>query len=391
MPAKKEPTNRSVRVAVAILILLAVAGVTVWYKIYREVPQPNWIATDERANFLYGSVGAERTAGLPYWIWLALPRLFPEYLPGPGGYAALGMSWEEGKEMPVGFSKKTIGCVRVAGNCALCHTASYRVTPDETPTVLPIVPCRTDVQRLFTFFRQCAQDPRFNATEILSEIDMATKLSCMDRLLYRFIWIPRTRNLLSQGFLITDATLRRHSRDPSAELSGERMRALVVWLKNVKSPAYPLPVVAVLAASGQAVFKQHCGSCHGDGTDRWTGKVIPINEIDTDRTALNQAAGYRAFPLDGVWVRGPYLHNGSVPTVRGLLEAPEHRPQTFYNQSDLIDTRNLGFVSSTAREQGRQLSLYEAAKRGNGNAGHRYGTDLSTSEKDALIEYLKTL
>ena len=164
------------------------------------MPQPGWITADERSNFLYGSVGAERDAGIPYWIWLALPRMFPEYMPGNGGYVSLGFSWEEGKEMPAGFSKKTVGYVRVAGNCALCHAASFRTGPDEGPEVLPTVPGRaTDVQGLLTFFQQCAQDPRFNATEIMAEINSATKLPFIDSLLYRYVLIPRTRRkLLSQ-------------------------------------------------------------------------------------------------------------------------------------------------------------------------------------------------
>ena len=94
-------------ITIAVLGVLAiVAGITIWWKMYRVVPQPPWIAADQRDNYFYGSVGGGTTSGIPYWIWLALPRMFPEYLPGPGGYAALGLSWEEGHEMPVGFAKR---------------------------------------------------------------------------------------------------------------------------------------------------------------------------------------------------------------------------------------------------------------------------------------------
>src|SRR4051794_40031765 len=107
--------KRKGRVVVAVLVLMVIsAGLVYWYKFTRDVPQPAWIAASARDNFLYGSTGAERDAGIPYWIWLALPRIFPEYLPYPGGYVALGMTWEEGKEMPAGFAKKTVGYVRVA-------------------------------------------------------------------------------------------------------------------------------------------------------------------------------------------------------------------------------------------------------------------------------------
>jgi hypothetical protein len=118
-------TRRSKRnfwiVGVLILVIVAISA---WANLWREKPQPQWITADKRDNFLYGSVGAERDAGIPYWIWLALPRMFPDYMPGNGGYVSLGLSWEEGKEMPAGFSKKAVGYVRVAGNCAICHAAS---------------------------------------------------------------------------------------------------------------------------------------------------------------------------------------------------------------------------------------------------------------------------
>ena len=87
-------------------------------------------ASDEE-QFLFGSIGTEATDGVPYWIWLVLPRIFPEYLPGPGGYASLGVLAKDGREMPIGFSKTRIGFERVGINCAICHTGTYRLRPDD--------------------------------------------------------------------------------------------------------------------------------------------------------------------------------------------------------------------------------------------------------------------
>lgn len=110
-------------------------------------------------------------------------------------------------------------------------------------------------------------------------------------------------------------------------------------------------------------------------------------------------AGYIALQLDGVWLRGPYLHNGSVPTVRALLDPEERRPKTFYRGYDVLDRQNLGFVSRRcAGDQAEAAGcvpsdrgwLYDVTARGNGNQGHRYGTDLSGDLKTALVEYLKT-
>ena len=106
---------------VGTVALLVLAGFVGWYQLLREVPQPDF--PDEESRFKYGSLGAESDRGIPYWVWVVLPRVFPDLLPGPGGYASLGLTWEPGQELPVGFSKKTVGFPRVTNNCAVCHTA----------------------------------------------------------------------------------------------------------------------------------------------------------------------------------------------------------------------------------------------------------------------------
>ena len=202
-----------------VLLVIVFGGVTIWYNVFRKVPQPGWISANKRTEFLYGSLGAERKAGVPYWIWLALPRMFPEYMPGPGGYASLGFAWEETREMPAGFSKKTVGYVRVTGNCAICHASSHPNGPDEAPTVFAAGPGHTaEFERLQHFYRQCAQDPRFTANDILDEVGMATRLSMVDRLLYRYILIPRTRKqLIQSNSMIVGAALWSHSQNPHVQ------------------------------------------------------------------------------------------------------------------------------------------------------------------------------
>jgi hypothetical protein len=223
--------KRKILLAVAVVVMIAI-GITIWYELYRDVPQPQWITADQRNDFLYGAVGAEDTSGVPYWIWLALPRMFPEYMPGPGGYASLGLSWEETREMPVGFAKKTVGYVRVTGNCALCHATSHSAGPDDVPTVVIAAPGHTtNIQGLLAFLTQCAQDTRFNADEILAEVDTDTKLSFVDRLLYRCVLIPRTkRALLNPSPVIFNPALQLHTRDPHSAFSQQRMKDMEAWL-----------------------------------------------------------------------------------------------------------------------------------------------------------------
>ncbi len=102
--------------------------------------------------------------------------------------------------------------------------------------------------------------------------------------------------------------------------------------------------------------------------------------------------GHVTPPLDGIWMRGPYLHNGSVPTVGDLLKPQAQRRAAFFPGNDLLDAASVGFVSDVAEEPGRRrFSHYDTAKVGNSNAGHIFGTNLSAIEKSALLEYLKSL
>ena len=128
----------------ALVLVAAVGGVYVWYKAFRTVPQEicgdvepsrraDLCADPAEERFKYGSLGAEADLGIPYPIFHVLPRVFGDLMPGPGGYAAFGIPWEEGRELPVGFSKKTMGFPRITQTCAICHAASYRTAPDAKP------------------------------------------------------------------------------------------------------------------------------------------------------------------------------------------------------------------------------------------------------------------
>lgn len=79
----------------------------------------------------------------------------------------------------------------------------------------------------------------------------------------------------------------------------------------------------------------------------------------------------RVAPLLGIGATAPYLHNGSVPTLRALLEPARRRPVTF-------PLGHTGFVFDTRLP-------------GNRNIGHEYGTALTPSEKNDLVAFLETL
>ena len=167
--------------AVAVVVLVVVAFS--YDRFFREEPTPAF--GSEEDAFLFGSVGNEATDGVPYWVWLVLPRIFPDLLPGPGGYTALGIQSKEGYEMPIGLSRVTVGYPRVGINCAMCHAGAGRTRPDDAVA-----------RRYVNFLSAAAADPRFTATTILAEIAKNYRLSPSDRLLYRLVIIPDTRNRL---------------------------------------------------------------------------------------------------------------------------------------------------------------------------------------------------
>jgi hypothetical protein len=195
----------------------------------------------------------------------------------------------------------------------------------------------------------------------------------------------------------------------------ERIERIEDWLWELPAPAYPYPIDGTLASTGERIYQNNCASCHAFGGSQ-VGKVTPIEEIGTDRHRLDsytyeflsnqntlftgfpwrfkhfrKTNGYANMPLDGIWLRAPYLHNGSVPTLRNLLEKPEDRPKEFYRGYDVFDQEKVGFVSDVAQENGKQFFKFDTAVPGNDNGGHLYGTELSPEEKDALVEYMKQL
>jgi hypothetical protein len=176
-----------------IIIAAALAcAVSVWSTVFASAVQPGGGVE----HFKYGSVGIESEEGLPYWIWQVLPRMFPDKL--PGGYASLGFVWEPDRELPIGFSKKSVmGSDRVAVNCAFCHTATYRISPDAARVIVPGgAPTRTQPQAFSRFLEAAAADPRFNAGDMLEAIGRMTSLSWTESFSYRFFLIPGTRKAL---------------------------------------------------------------------------------------------------------------------------------------------------------------------------------------------------
>src|SRR5947207_13087025 len=183
--------------AIVLVILIALGALFTWQKFFRQEKE---VFANEEEHFKYGSLGAEGDRGIPYYLWLVLPRVFPDLVPGAGGYKSLGVVWEEGHEIPVGFSKKVVGFARITNNCAVCHTATYRLREDEVPHVVVAGPGHTNnVQGMLRFLFKAAHDQRVNSDIIIHKISFISAnnygnggLSFIDRQIYHYLLIPFT-------------------------------------------------------------------------------------------------------------------------------------------------------------------------------------------------------
>lgn len=92
---------------------------------------------------------------------------------------------------------------------------------------------------------------------------------------------------------------------------------------------------------------------------------------------------FKARSLNGIAFTGPYFHNGSVRTLRGVLN-PEKRETSFYIGGTGYDRENGGFENAGSY-------LFQANKMGNLNIGHDFAADLSATDQDDLLMYLKSL
>lgn len=474
-------------------VLAIAAGLYLWNRFSGD--EPVTYAEIEQ-HFKYGSTGGERESGFPYWIFQALPQVCAEHLPGKG-YASLGLIYEDGKDLPVGMSKrKFTGIDRTFLNCAVCHASTVRDAAEDKPRVYLGMPAmQLDIMAFEKFFFACAADPKFAAEFIVPEARRLVQaqggdLDPIDRYLvypvavalmrerllmlagrFSFVmnqpdWGPGRVDTFNSAKVIFnfpmhrvgDAEKNAPADFPSIWLQGaragmqlhwdgnntkveernksaafgtgttpptidvEQIARIETWMMANEPPKYPYPVDSAQAARGAKLYAEYCSECHGasgrDFSGKLVGHVTPWAEIATDRRrldsytydlAVNQSTlyagypwrfqhfrktnGYANMPLDGLWLRAPYLHNGSVPTVRDLLEPSARRPKVFYRGYDVYDPVKLGFRSGVAEENGRKYFRFDTEVAGNGNGGHegrRYGTNLSIDDKESIVEFLKT-
>ena len=195
------------------------------------------------------------------------------------------------------------------------------------------------------------------------------------------------------------------------------------------------------AKRGQKIFMNQCQGCHGAYEKAWDESVVstacadrlktarvhyhqttPVIDVGTDpnrylgvqhfadrlndlkiskafQTVVKPQKGYVPPPLVGIWARYPYFHNNSAPSLWQVLTLPEQRVKGYWMvpaddfKRDFDWTTN-GYPSEAlidARWKQDKEYYFDSSLPGLSNQGHKFGTQLSPSDKNDLIKFLQTL
>ena len=238
------------------------------------------------------------------------------------------------------------------------------------------------------------------------------------RSLYADGFSPKTARPLMQFILLPRVT-------PAQLTKWEpEFDEILAWIESVEPPKYPFEIRQELADQGQRLFLNNCSRCHGiyGIQAEYDQQTIPIAEIGTDSIRLRSLtpehrnwmkqgwlsrygndpveidpAGYVAPPLDGIWASGPYFHNGSVPTLWHVMHA-DSRPAVWKRTPDGYDRDRVGLeveaferVPASAATPAQRRRYFDTKLPGKSSVGHLFPEILSEEEKQAVLEYLKTL
>lgn len=206
------------------------------------------------------------------------------------------------------------------------------------------------------------------------------------------------------------------------------LATVLEYLSATRPPRFPGPIDEAAAAAGRDVYARACASCHGTydasisdprllsfpnwagdvGTDRSRVDVFdPALKDAVDQTGHGQrfiaaaVTGKIAAPLlTGLWSSAPYLTNGSIPTLRHLLD-PKTRPKKFHLGGHRLSMRHIGIdgvieedtwaTPPGYRPYARPVMIDTSAP-GFSNRGHEKEVEaLTAREREELLEYLKLL
>lgn len=186
---------------------------------------------------------------------------------------------------------------------------------------------------------------------------------------------------------------------------------------------FPGEVDRELATRGFDAFETRCSGCHGHYARpgqrprvSYTERVVPAEMVGTDTARLDAVSdafvdasnalpitrgltvtrrtnGWVPRPLVHVWARGQYGHNGQWPDLETIATPPDERPVRYIVSPDA--PLNLERVGQAWRAADGELEdgeyHYDGTEPGFGVQGHPFLSDAPSEERDAILEYLKTL
>lgn len=132
-----------------------------------------------------------------------------------------------------------------------------------------------------------------------------------------------------------------------------------------------------------------------------SGHPLAFGE-EADGTYASPLTAYVAYynnPIPRAYLRAPYLHNGSIPTLRQLINL-DPRPDAFCRGANAYNPVAVGLDAPVPVDgvgcTGTRYFLYDTNQPGNSNAGHNYpwrteDPDYDPERLEALLAYLKTL
>ncbi len=197
------------------------------------------------------------------------------------------------------------------------------------------------------------------------------------------------------------------------------------YLETLEPPKYPFPIDSELSERGRVLFERNCAECHGTYglQGEFPNRVVALKEVKTDPVRFNairpvdrqmygqswfadygkhetihERDGYLAPPLDGVWASAPYFHNGSVPTLAQVLDS-KSRPKVWRRtDTNVYDQKRGGLVveelesiPESVNSPHDRREYFDTKQFGKSSSGHNFPDVLTEEEKQAVLEYLKTL
>ena len=198
--------------------------------------------------------------------------------------------------------------------------------------------------------------------------------------------------------------------DP-AKIDLEQNALIQAFLHKLPPEPYPFALDVSAKKRGEKTYRRNCAGCHERSHDKTRAPqvfdvgtdMLRANAITPKTAALMSTTiskhcpktmkecifenneivvdpspkrGYVAGGLQGIWAQAPYLHNGSIPTLRQLLVPETRTNDPFLRGSISYDSKNGGWEWDPSKQQKLRkrgenaIAMHDIHQAGLGNQGH---------------------